>query len=312
MTITRTLPRFAAGLLTVFATAVAHAQTATGPTAPAQPIGRALSAAAPFVAAPVPAQQITNLCALQPIGGGAPDIVIPDNGQVHEISGNANCGLITVNGTLRCADGVNAVVKMDGMLIMGPNARLECGTASNRFDGNVTFTLRNNRAFPAHPGHGERAFVVMNGGTLDLHGQIRKARFSRLNQDADAGTTSLTTPGLIGWEAGDQIILTTTSTYPDQTELLTLADSCPGGICAVTGALAHFHYGSAPHVYPGAGQNGQDLSVDMRAHIANVERNITIRGADDTYWNSADPKGGHLMIMGGATARIDAVEFNRM
>ena len=313
MTIHHLAQRLVLGLLTFACSAFTSAQLAPTTGAPTQPLARvSATAVVPGVAVPVPGQQITNLCALQPVGGGPADIVIPDNGVVYEISGNVNCGLITVKGTLRCADGVNAVVKMDGMMITGPNARLECGTAGNRFSGNVTFTLRNDRAFPAHPGHGERAFVVMNGGTLELHGLIRKARFSRLNADAAAGATSLVTPGLVGWEADDQIILTTTNTYPDQTELLTLADDCPGGICSITSSLDHFHYGSAPRVYPGAGENGLDLSVDMRAYLANVERNITIRGANDVHWNSPDPKGGHLMIMGGATAHIDAVEFNRM
>ena len=263
-------------------------------------------------AIPAPLPQLPDICALQPVGGGPPDIVIPDNGTVYEISSSASCGLITVRGTLRCADGVNAEIKTDGIMITGPNAKLECGTPSNRFDGNVTFTLRNDRSFPSNPGHGERAILVMNGGTLDLHGQRSKARYTRLNQDASANATSLVTAGISGWEAGDEIIVTTTSTYPDQTELLTLADACPGGTCGLSSGLSYFHYGSAPKVYPGAGENGQDLAVDMRAYLANVDRNITIRGAKDTYWGASLPKGGHLMVMQGASARIDAVEFNRM
>ncbi len=141
-------------LVTIACAPLASAQTSSSVTSTAQPLGRTVTTiAAPAISAPLPAQQITNLCALQPVGGGVQDIVIPDNGVVYEINGNATCGLITVNGTLRCADNVNAVVKMDGMMVAGPNARLECGTSTNRFGGNVTFTLRNNRAFPMHPGH---------------------------------------------------------------------------------------------------------------------------------------------------------------
>ncbi|MFK7885258.1 MAG: G8 domain-containing protein [Gammaproteobacteria bacterium] len=299
-----------AGLLSL-ASAAQVTPAVTTPTAvPLPPVTSAL--VAPTIVTPAPSAQLTNLCGLQPVGGGPPDIVIPDNGVVYQITGNTNCGLITVNGTLRCAAGVNAVVKADGIIVAGPNAKLECGTASNRFDGNVTFTLRNNRSFPAPSTHGERAFVVMNGGTLDLHGQLTKVRFSRLNQDAKADQSSLLTAGAGGWEKGDQIILTTTSTYFDQTELLTLDDNCPAGTCAIDSALEHFHYGGAPKVYPAAGENGQDLVADMRAYLANLERNITIRGANDSYWNAPRPKGGHLMIMPGATARIDAVEFQRM
>ena len=258
------------------------------------------------------ASQLSNICALQTIGGGPPDIVIPDNGVIYQITGNAVCGLITVQGTLRCAPGVDAMVKTDGIMISGRNAKLECGTAANRFDGDLTITLRRDRSFPSHPGHGERAIVVMNGGTLALHGQQTKANFTRLNQDATRNDTGLVTSGVSGWQAGDEIIVTTTSTYPDQTEPLTLADDCPGNTCKVTTGLNHFHYGSAPTVYPGAGENGQDLAVDMRAYMANLERNITIRGADDAYWNAPLPKGGHLMVMPSASVQLDAVEFNRM
>lgn len=276
----------------------------------AQPVSGTPTTAQPF--------QLHQVCGLAGFGS---DIVIPDDGNIYQITADANCGLITVQGTLKCADGAIAAVEADGIMISGPNANLICGTATNRFNGKLSFTIGNNRAFPNHPHHGERAVVVMNGGTLELHGQIAKARFSRLTQDALKGDTSMSVENAFGWEQDDQILVTTTSTYPDQTELLHLGDDCPGGTCAIAGAavpptgplgLEYFHYGSGQQTYIGAGENGQDLTVDMRAFVANVQRNIKVRGANDSYWVSEDPKGAHLMIMPGAAAYVDAVEFNRM
>ncbi len=259
-----------------------------------------------------PQLHLHQVCGLAGSGSAGGDIVIPDDGNVYQITGNATCGLIMVQGTLKCADGVNAAVEADGIMVSGPNAKLVCGTAANRFDGEVSFIIQNNRAFPNHPDHGERAIVVMNGGTLELHGQTAKAGFTRLIQDVSKSDTSLTVENASGWETDDQILVTTTSTYPDQTESLTLGDNCPGDTCALAGDFNYFHYGSGQQIYIGAGENGQDLTVDMQAFVANVQRNIKIRGANDSYWNSVDPKGAHLMIMPGAAAYIDAVEFNRM
>lgn len=265
------------------------------------------AAAQPVTTAPL--LRLHDVCGQAGFGA---DIVIPDDGNVYQITADATCGLITVEGTLKCADGVDAAVNADGIMVSGTNAKLVCGTAANRFDGKVSFTIGNNRAFPNHPNHGERAIVVMNGGTLELHGQTDTAGFTRLTQDALKGDTSMTVENSAGWETDDPILVTTTSTYPAQMELLNLGDNCPGDTCALASDFNYFHYGSGQQTYIGAGENGQDLTVDMRAFVANVQRNIKIRGANDSYWNSVDPKGAHVMIMPGAAAYIDAVEFNRM
>ncbi len=51
-----------------------------------------------------------------------------DDGNVYFITEDADCGLITIVGTLQCSDGIAAEVSADGILISGPNARLVCGT----------------------------------------------------------------------------------------------------------------------------------------------------------------------------------------
>ena len=256
--------------------------------------------------------QLASICSVTTVGGGPPDITIPDDGNVYTIDGNATCGLITIEGTLECADSVTAQIKTDGILVSGPNAKLECGTPTARFDGDVVFTIQNDRSFPAHPGHGERAVLVMGGGTLSLHGDNAKSGFTRIDKDLDATDTQVHVIDASGWEKGDPIIVTTTSTYPTQTERMTLADACPSNVCTTNRAFDYFHYGDGQQTYAGAGEGGRDLTVDLRAFAANLSRNITIEGADDTHWGGTYPKGGHLMIMPGATAQIDAVELVRM
>lgn len=280
-----------AGMLAHPPGAVSHAQTVTATQA-----GQA---------------QLVALCAQTVVGGGPPDITIPDDGNVYEINGSTTCGLITVEGTLKCADSVTAHVKADGILVTGRNARLECGTATNRFDGDVTFTIQNDRSFPGL-NHGERAIVVKNGGTLSLHGLTDKAGFTRITQDVKVDDDMVDVIDASGWEKGDSVIVTTTSTYPTQTELVTLDDDCPSNSCRIGGRFAHVHYGAGTQTYAGAGEGGNDLTVDLRAYAANLRRNITIRGADDTYWGGTNPKGAHMMIMPSATAQIDAVELVRM
>jgi len=258
-----------------------------------------------------PALRLHDICAQAAPPG---DVLIPDDGNTYFITEGADCGLITIEGTLQCSDGITAEVSADGIMISGPNARLVCGTAASRFDGQLGITIGDDRAFANGSNHGERAIVVMDGGTLELHGQTAKAGFTRLSQDALKDSSQLSVENAAGWEQDDRILVTTTSTYPDQTEVFTLADACPANACALGGAtgLTYFHYGSGQQTYPGAGENGQDLTVDQRAYVANLERNIEIRGADDVHWQSANPKGAHLMVMPSAAAYLDAVGFERM
>lgn len=258
----------------------------------------------------VPQRQLTSICALQTTGGAGPDITIPDDGNVYRIDGNANCGLITVRGSLVCAPGITAELKTDGILIDGANARLECGISGAPFSGDLTVTIRNDRAFPT--GAGERSIIVRNGGTLSLHGKGTKSATTRLNADALAGDGRISVLDASGWQAGDEIFVTTTSTYPDQTEPVTLTDDCPGNVCSFTPTLKHFHYGAGTQDYLGAGEAGTTLTADLRAYVANLERNITIRGDDDAHWANPIPKGGHLMVMAGASLYLDAVELVRM
>jgi len=290
---------FLAGLLLQFPALVGFAQVVGGPSTG-------------------PLLRLHDVCAQAGPGG---DVLIPDDGNVYRITQDASCGLITIQGTLACADGVDAGVSADGIMVTGPNARLVCGTAGNRFDGQLSLTIGNDRAFPNHPNHGERAIVVMNGGVLELHGQTAKAGFTRLDQDAVKGATQFSVENAAGWEVGDPVLVTTTSTYPDQTEVFSLADACPLNTCTLASLTAppagvpgfdYFHYGSGQQTYAGAGENGQDLIVDLRAYVANLRRNIQIRGADDVHWNAEDPKGAHIMVMPGAAVYLDGVEFERM
>lgn len=45
------------------------------------------------------------------LGDGPADIVVPDSGTVYQLNGSTTFSLITVRGTSRCANGVNAEVE---------------------------------------------------------------------------------------------------------------------------------------------------------------------------------------------------------
>ncbi|ANM31032.1 hypothetical protein ABI59_17820 [Acidobacteria bacterium Mor1] len=265
--------------------------------------------AMPTAVASQPYSQLFPLCNLT--GGGVPgDITIPDDGTIYQISSTTTCGLIRVEGVLECAPGVTATLNADGILVTGPNARLQCGSPSNRFDGKLIFNIRNDRSFPGMSGN-ERMIMAMNGGTISLHGGIRKARITRLNADAQKNSSSFSVLSAGSWQDKDPVLLTTTSTYPDQNELHTLSGDCVGNACSTNNPLQYFHYGDGTQTYLGAGTNGQDLTVDMRGYAANLRRNIRIRGANDGFWQN-QMKGAHVMAMAGTEIYIDGVEFNRV
>lgn len=99
-----------------------------------------------------------------------------------------------------------------------------------------------------------------------------------------------------GWQAGDKLMIASTSTDAEQTEEVTVVGKT-GRRVTVSGDLIHEHLGCSPV---------SDQCV-MAAEVASLSRNIVIRGEED-----CEPTCGHFMIAHTNQGLVCGVEFTNL
>ena len=147
-------------------------------------------------------------------------------------------------------------------------------------------------------GAGAKVIAVLSG-TLDLHGQPRMA-WTKLGATAAAGANQIQLAATTDWRAGDRIVLASTDFDPFQAEEAVVTQ-VQGNLLTLQAPLRYSHWGQA--------QSFGGRSVDERAEVGLLSRNIVIQGDSSSL---ATGFGGHLMVMAGATARVEGVELTRM
>jgi cell surface hyaluronidase len=138
---------------------------------------------------------------------------------------------------------------------------------------------------------------VMGGGTLSVIGQARTS-WTKLAATANKGDKTITLLDATDWRAGDTIVIASTDFDYRQAEKFTI-QSVSGTTVTLDKAVAYTHYGQL--------QTYNGRTVDERAEVGLLTRNIVIRGASAT-----DKFGGHVMVMAGSQAVVDGAEFVNM
>ena len=212
---------------------------------------------------------------------------------------------------------------------------LRAGSSTTPFTGRATITLTSvdNAASAVASGMGTRGILVSGGGKLELFGAAPVVPWTRLNAHAPAGSTALTLERNVGWKAGDQIVVAPTEWYGSvwvpqsvqdastATQRLTLASNSANTVQTTSG-LNRFRWGLLQYMT----DSGVSLTkgvfnkphpdavdtLDERAEVANLSRNIVIQGADDAKWAS-NGFGAQIMVMDLASSlQFDGVEMRRV
>ncbi len=214
---------------------------------------------------------------------------------------------LMVHGKLIFEDKPGVGLDTEWLMVMGPGSELRIGTEAARHQSQTHLTFhgtdRTINRFGVAPLHsGNKFLMAMDGGKLSLHGaSATKLSWMVIDADANPGDTSvLLAADPTGWTVGDQLALAPSGYIPTEAEKLTIT-AIEGRRVSFTPALQFRHFGRLQTI---AGR-----SVDMRAEIGLLTRNIVLRGADDSL---AQHFGGHVMIMGGGFATIEGAEFTRM
>lgn len=179
------------------------------------------------------------------------------------------------------------------------------GSEAAPFPRRAVITLTGSGFGEAITGMGRRVLGVVPGGQLELHGPVRRA-WTRLASSTTPGSVTLTVATDVDWRVGDRIAIAPSGFDPFQAEDRRIS-AVVGRTITVATPLQHPHYGEVQEF---AGQ-----VVDERAEVGLLSRGITIQGAGplvDGVPLSPDGFGGHVMILAGATAKVEGVELVNM
>ena len=242
-------------------------------------------------------------------------------------------GPLTIEGELTFKSGSNVELRADVVRVRAGGA-LRAGSATTPHQGRATVTLGATNMNDDSAGMGTRGILVSAGGRLELFGAAPAVPWTRLNAHANAATTSLTLEKSVDWRAGDQIVVAPTEWYgpywvpqsthdaSTATERRSLAANASGATLALSSGLTAFRWGRLQY----ATDTGMSLTrgsftkphpdtpdtLDERAEVGNLTRNIVIQSVDDALWRNSG-FGAQVMVMDRSSSlQFDGVELRRV
>jgi cell migration-inducing and hyaluronan-binding protein len=199
---------------------------------------------------------------------------------------------LTIHGDLVLGD--NDISLTTGWIVV--TGTLVAGSPASPYTHRALITLTGTPGDADILSMGNKMIGVL--GRLELHGEARRG-WTHLTQTASAGATTLHLEQSPGWRAGDRIVLASSDYNQGQAEEAIIA-SASGTTVTLSQGLRHEHFGQILTV--------SGVAVDERAEVGLLSRNITIQG--DT--GATPGYGGHIIVMGGATAHVEGVELYHM
>ncbi len=177
-------------------------------------------------------------------------------------------GTLTICGGLELDDSMDHVVEADLIFLEG--GLLIAGYPDTLFTHKVNFVLHGNLSSDEYylpnqgPVLGAKALGVF--GELILHAETKNILWTRLAVTAGAESNTITVVDDIDWEAGDEIVITSTSYEALETETFTILE-VSGNDIVLVGTLQYSH--TAEDDYP-----------LISAEVGLLTRNIVIENGD--------------------------------
>jgi cell migration-inducing and hyaluronan-binding protein len=160
-----------------------------------------------------------------------------DKNVVLDVSPPALGGL-SIDGKLTFSDDADLELTSEWVMVHG---ELAIGTEAKPYTRKATITLTDNvKGEDVMGGMGDRG-IMLSGGTLNLHGNIKNT-WTKLAATAPAGATRIEVLDASGWRKGDEIVLASTDFNPRQAERRTIA-GINGNTITLDKKLDYMHFG---------------------------------------------------------------------
>ncbi|OCT77099.1 hypothetical protein XELAEV_18032294mg, partial [Xenopus laevis] len=192
--------------------------------------------------------------------------------------------------------------------------RLIAGKEDDPFQGELHIILKGNHLTPEMPlpdGPNQGSKVLGVFGQLDLHGMPRSVYRTKLATTAAKGSLNITLVHAVDWEAGEEIVITTTSYDTWQTETRQIVTVSPDmRTISLNASLQYTHIAESYSVA------NTSWNYTMAADVALLTRNIKIIGQDYPGWYQ-ESFGARVLVSTftinnvqyTGSARIENVEF---
>jgi len=185
-------------------------------------------------------------------------------------------------------------LRADWVMVHGPGV-LQIGAPELPFTNYATITLTGQPSDESVMGMGAKTIGVMMGGKLEIYGE-RRISWSRLSATAPPGAGTITLAEPTGWRVGERIVIASTALDPTEAEERTIT-AVSGAALTLDRPLQHRHWGTVQSFDDGR------VRSDQRAEVGLLSRNVVIQGDPGS---AATGFGGHIMIMGADSSRIES------
>ncbi|MCJ8746157.1 hypothetical protein PDJAM_G00138700 [Pangasius djambal] len=172
----------------------------------------------------------------------------------------------------------NSSIVLDATYISIQGGRLIAGWPDQPFTGQLQIILRGNQRTPEWPlpdGQNQGSKVLGVFGALDLYGMPHRVYHTKLASTASAGSSSLSLQEPVDWQAGDEIVLSTTSYDPWQTETRTISAVSDNGLTLTVDQPLTYTHIAENYTVPGTSK-----SYRLAGDVGLLSRNIKIIGGD--------------------------------
>ena len=144
--------------------------------------------------------------------------------------------------------------------------------------------MHSDRFDPYLPMYGNKVIAV-RFGTLDMHGNTRNFTWTQLASTVLPGATSISLLETPDWQAGEEIVIATTS-FSNQESETRIITAVEGNIIYFNEPLLFKHISEVP-IYDG-------IEMPMQGEVGLLTRNVLFRG--DPIVSPRDMYGAHIMI----------------
>jgi G8 domain len=242
-----------------------------------------------------------------------------------ELDVDVDLDWLEIQGRVFCSD---KNINLTSRWIIVHSGKFQCGTPIAPFTKKLVITLTgtNPTESALGAGMGTKVFGVMHGGALQLYGESKRA-WTRLATTAAVGATTieLADPP-VAWRVGDQIAIAPSDFDALEAERRSIT-AINGNTLTLNVPLTHAHWGAVPQHYAGH-------TLDMRAEVGNLTRNIVVRSAQNEVrvLPGFDPErrdaqgrqngdgarlesgrfGGHMMFMANSIVHLKNIEVTEM
>ncbi|XP_069771791.1 PKHD1 like 1, tandem duplicate 1 [Narcine bancroftii] len=169
-------------------------------------------------------------------------------------------------------------VVLNATYISIQGGRFIAGTLENPFRGELLIVLRGDHStpdwtLPYGPNQGAKVLGVFGG--LDLHGRPHQLYRTKLGATALAASGNITLAAAVDWQEGDQILLTSTSSDPKQSEIRIINSVSPDRRSLLLDQPLSF-----THLVEKQEGKRRTWRYSLAADVGLLSRNIKITGED--------------------------------